>query len=281
MPQQKLPKHWFPLAQLIVGVIFAYSITRYGDTFYAYVTIYVSVMFSIIIFWLENREIDVISESQMLAHLKKKEYLTLDNIIGATKIKELLTIHEELDRSKFILNPSQLDDYTTKAIEDILERGIGKMGYYATHIVNDAYYVGIWGSSAPEEEDQRPFVEPQKKLLNRDGEVIRIFIIVSTYFNANREKVLQMLDHHDKYYDGTAKKITTLIYKPSRGELLGNDISIVSDNIVFEWIRDNSSRGYRNGNCYIMPVDTIQHIERFKTMKERAITKEQFLASLR
>ena len=281
MSSKKLPKYWFPAAQLIVGALFSLAIVNFGDAFYAVTATYVAVMLSLISYWLENREVEVIAESQMLAHLSRNDYPIIDNVVGALKINEVLKINKELEKAVFELNSSQLDEYSEKAIETLLENKSGQLYYYAVHLVNEPYYLGIFGNDSPEDEDQKAFVAPQRKLLDKGGEVVRIFIFEPDYFSKNKEKCLAMLARHGEYYKGTKRKVTTLIYRPMHNEQLGNDISVISDLAAFEWIRSTNSKGYINGKCFIKKEDRGGIVDKFNKIRNRAISEKDFVLSVR
>lgn len=278
--KNRLKKHWYSVASLILGTLFSLSCLGFNEPFYAVLTIYVSLTFSTYSFWIERREVEIVSEAQLLSYLKHRHYEALDNVISQNKLKEIVKISSELEKSIFELSPRQMETYTSSAIKSIIKLNSQKT-YYATHIVNDEHYLNIWRKDSLLDNERDLFVGAQKELLNNNGELIRIFIFKQNFLKNHKQQCIDMLEKHALYYEGTETPVTTLTYiATSRDRGLTNDFTIVGNEVAFEWARSLDDDDYGDGTCFVDKEVIKSYAEKFNDFKSRSQTVTNFINRL-
>ncbi|MNL15991.1 hypothetical protein D3C87_1370110 [compost metagenome] len=179
-------------------------------------------------------------------------------------------IISELKKGIYQLSEDELETYTCEVLKAVTKDSTAKNKYYATHILNGPKYLKTWGKDCSYYNSMKEFVEPQRTILNNGGEVVRIFIIPRPFLKKQVDVCKNMFDFHDRYYEDTRNKVTTLVYVPKNDKQLSPDITIVNDSIVFEWHRSTHAKyGYTKGYCYTSDEKDL-HLQRFKSLRLQA-----------
>lgn len=226
---------------------------------------------------------NLLSFEQALRQLEQTEYI---DVVSRKRLTDIRNIESQLSGRKFpSFNSSEMEDFTSQSIRKLFDRNVNERKYYTTHIINNQKkYLDTWQKDTLEQNDRDDFVRAQIELLNHGGEVIRIFILHRSYFEANRDQCINMLKTHNSYYHGTANPVTALVhlYNPKKNhKMINHDFSIVGDEMVFEWYRAKvkADPEYPHGFCWLNDWKVNDYTEKFKNLRNSSKGLDELLLS--
>jgi hypothetical protein len=283
MIKRLLTRYWFTWANIVLGIVcatvFQFIKTDKDGNATEFLIAFITMSIALLSWWLEFREMELLTESQLLSYLENQKIHEDLTVVGKNKLLEMNNIKSEIKEKCYSLTYPQMEKYTSDVIKELSEGRAGLKQYYAIHNVNTHYFREVWEYRETAEALRDEFVEAQKYFLNNGGRIVRIFIFDPIYFRINKQSCFKVLDDHDKYYYGTRHPIETLacLYDPQRDEHITYDYTIIGSKVSFEWKRRLDNNGYGNGLCYVTKsAQTPKFSADFERIKQKAKSKTEF-----
>ncbi|WP_143017165.1 hypothetical protein [Catalinimonas alkaloidigena] len=275
-----LKKHGFVIVSLVLGAFYSIlCLFFFNRVFVGVTTIYFTLLSSSFFLWLETRQIEIATKAQFMQFLSNRfNKVRCRNLVWIKKAISINRALEELTSGRIELSPDELDDYTIEVLNALVRENT-PVRYWATHNINNSKDIEVWGEKCPYRKYMNEFIEPQRNILNRGGEVVRIFIVSKDYASYNKNSLISMLEFHDKYYENTLHKVSTLVYVPSQKKVSDSDFTVINNDLAFEWIRSNDREfNYSRGFCYSGNKQNLEkYISNFSSMKSKSISKERII----
>lgn len=285
MIKRLLTRYWFTWANILLGFIGAFIFqkvkTPSDGNAVEFLIAFITMSISLLSWWLEYREMELLSEAQIMNYLDNQKLHKDITAVGKNKLTDIYRIKSELKDKCYNLTYPEMEKYTNDVVNECKKGFSNIKTYHAIHNVNASYFREVWEFRETAEAKRDEFIESQRDFLNNGGEIIRIFIFDRPYFLDNKPQCLKLLDDHEKYYENTNTRIITLatLFDPMWDAHLTYDYTIIGNKVSFEWKRRLDNQGYSNGLCYVSKGDALpKFYEDFQRLKLKSKTKNTFIS---
>lgn len=269
-------KYRYSIFTCIIGGIFAIVIREHSESFFSWCSIFVAVWLSAHDILSDSRSQSISDEAQLLALLNTDNYPLFKNVIVKRRIKDIERMRKQLHEKVFYFNRFEMEEYTNECVRALSQNFFLDKWYYATHMVDSEKSLGEWTTDSLEQNRRDEFVQTQIALINSGGKVIRIFIFDKVFFEQNKESCKQMLLKHRAYYEGTSEPVITkaCFHVSNHYDFKSKDLTVISNQFVFEWHRNSGTGNYDVGRCSISKSEFNDRLSTIKRVLELSGTKD-------
>lgn len=269
----------FSVVSAVVTVTYSAACFLYfSQPFWGVTALCVGALLTFYPLYFDRQRADAIRDAQVAQYLRGAVPSERSNSVYRKKLEELRETLWEIERGQLRLTASELSAFAEQTLTEKLSED-RPIRYWATHLVDSKRSCGIWGLPHSTYPWHKSYTECQRLLLDRGGEVVRLFIFDQAWLSDNLGLCEAMVDQHELSFSGSRRPVLTLASITHQGEGLDrDDLSIIDGVEVFLWKRsaEPQSIGFEGGEYITDKVRVSEIVRLWVRHRANACAPEDF-----
>lgn len=226
----------FAIFTAVLALLYALACFWFKEPFWGITSIFVGAMATAYPLYFDHQRVRVISLSQLAQFLAEGAPPDRGNSVFRRKLAAIKEDMDGIQRGIVPLSYAEISAYSESRLREIVAMP-DTPSYWTTHFVNSERSLKVWRPGDNTYKHRQSYVAPQKEVVMRGGEIIRIFVIEPTFFERERKACMEMLAAYDAEFAqaGGGRAQTRILIRVPGAEDLEEEIALLNNREAFLW----------------------------------------------